>query len=34
MHHLTDRRVWAYALVFAAFYAVMKFAVPWHLIVS
>lgn len=34
MHLITDKRVWAYAVFFAGFYAVMKFVVPWHLIVS
>jgi hypothetical protein len=31
---LMDRRVWIYAVAFAALYAVMKFVVPWHDIVS
>lgn len=31
---LLDRRVWIYAIAFAGFYAVMKFAVPWHAILS
>ena len=28
------RSVWIYAVAFAAVYAVMKFVVPWHAIVS
>ena len=31
---LMDRRVWVYAITFAACYTVMKFMVPWHAIIS
>lgn len=30
MHKIMDRRVWVYAVCFAAAYTVMKFGVPWH----
>ena len=34
MNKLMDRRVWIYAVIFAASYATMKFLVPWHVILS
>ena len=27
-----DRRVWVYAIVFAILYGIMKFVVPWHVL--
>lgn len=34
MHALMNKWVWIYAIGFAGVYGLMKFAVPWHIIVQ